>query len=147
MPRPSPTLACRLLPLLCTLAAGCAESAWIIPYPRTQAPSTLWTTDPRTRGWDGVEARYTLYGDGHVDADIRSFDGHHHFKARGQSWYENEQGHRFTSYQGPNLSPVWVVRFDRREERYLAGDISTNRGRALKLFTPPATSFTRPASD
>lgn len=142
MPRPSPTLAYRLLPLLCTLAAGCAESSWIVPHPRTQAPSRLWTTDPRTRNWDGVEARYILYGDGHVDADIRSFDGHHHFKARGESWYENEQGQRFTSYLDPDRSPVWVVRFDGREERYVDGGISTNRGRALKLFTPSAT--TRP---
>jgi hypothetical protein len=147
MPRPGPTLARRLLPLLCTLAAGCAESSWIIPYPRTQTPSKLWTTDPRTRGWDGVEARYILFGDGHVDADIRSFDGHHHLKARGESWYENEQGQRFTAYRGSDVSPVWVVRFDGREERYVAGNVSTGRGRALKPFTPPTTPPTRPAAD
>lgn len=127
----------RLLPLLPFLVAGCAESSWIIPHPRTDPPSQLWATDPRTRGWDGVEARYTLYGDGHVDADIRSFDGRHHFKARGEWWYENEQGQHFNAYQGPDLSPVSVVRFDGHEERYLAGDVSTGRGRALKLFTPP----------
>jgi hypothetical protein len=146
MTRPSRALARHLLPLLCFISAGCAESAWIIPYPRTQAPSKLWSTDPRTRGWDGVEARYILYGDGHVDADIRSFDGHHHFKARGQSWYENKQGERFTAYFGPDTSPVFTVRFDGREERYLGGDVSTNRGRALKLFTP-ATPLSRPILD
>jgi hypothetical protein len=135
------------LPLVCTLAAGCAGSAWIIPYPRTQAPSKLWTTDPRTRSWDGVEARYILFGDGHVDAHIRSFDGRHHFKARGQSWYENNQGQRFTTgYLGPDLSPVFVVRFDQREERYVDGGVSTNRGRALKLFTPPTTPTPQPAT-
>jgi hypothetical protein len=143
MPRPGVALACCLI-LLCVV--GCVESSWVIPHPRTAAPSKLWTTDPRTRGWNGVEALYDLYGDGHVEAHIRSFDGHHRFKARGESWYENEQGQRFTTFLSPDLSPVFVVRFDHREERYLAAapGTGTNRGRALNLFRPATT---RPIPD
>jgi len=139
MPRPNPTLILLLSFPIATTVTGCAESNWIIPCPTGAQQSDLWSHDPRTRGWSGVDVRYIVYGD-YIDAEIRSTDHRHGFNARGQGWFENQQGQRFSSFQDDQHSPIWVMRFGDCEERYLSKDITTNRGRALKLYKPATTS-------
>jgi len=120
------------------LLGGCAESNWIIPGSASDAPSKMWSQDPRTRGWDRVIAEYALMGDGSVHAYVHSADRPHQFWASGVSWYENERGDRFDSYE--TRPPFWVVRFGDQEERYRPGDYSTGRGRALLLAERPTAT-------
>jgi hypothetical protein len=123
---------------LCGGAAGCAESNFIIPLRAGDAPSKFWTDDPGTRGWNGVVVEYAIFGDGHVDALVRSRDGRHRFKARGRHWYENPNGERSDAYLSDDQ--MWVVQFDGREERYFGGDTTSMRGRALILTKAGATT-------
>src|SRR5690242_4758737 len=81
-------------------SAGCnIESIWNVPCSASERPSTLWATDPRTQGWNGVEVEYWVLTDGGVDATVRSSDRRHQFKARGECWYENGRGERAKSYR------------------------------------------------
>jgi len=101
--------------IIAASATGCVESYWKIPYPPGARPSKLWTADPRTAGWNGVEVEYALLTHGGVEADVRSADGRHEFKQRGESWYEDDHGKPPRTYEEQK---ILVVRFDGREERY-----------------------------
>jgi hypothetical protein len=125
-----------MLLLLVTGVGGCAESSWVIPYPPGEKPSKLWTEDPRTRGWGGVVVYYNLYGDGSIEAKVRSTDGRHGFNAWGDFWNETKNGERSAQYMGENVTPVTAVRFGEREERYLDGGVSSVEGRSLIPFEP-----------
>src|SRR5579859_5447915 len=95
---------------------GCnVESIWKVPTFPSERPSRLWSTDPRTSGWKGVEVEYALLADGGVDATVRSTDGRHQLKERGTYWYENEQGGKPESYKD---QAYLVVEFDGRQEKY-----------------------------
>ena len=132
------------LVLLSITSGGCSESDWVIPLQRADAPSKLWTDDPRTHDWNGVVVEYglrwVLIGEGGVDALVRSRDGRHRFHAHGSVWYENAKGERVDSDISDDL--IMVLEFDGRQERYFPGDKTSMRGRALILTKAGAT--TRP---
>jgi hypothetical protein len=108
--------------LLFIMANGCArsifevESEWEVPFPPSERPSLLWTTDSRTQGWNGVHVTYFLLGNGRVDADVDSTDHRHKFTVRGECWYENDKQKRCDAYPDGRFL---VVRFGDKRERYL----------------------------
>ena len=96
--------------------SGCnIESIWKVPTFPGERASGLWSSDPRTTGWNGVAVEYALLTNGGVDATISSGDGKHQFKKNGKFWHEDERGERFASYEAGRLL---VVEFDGRQERY-----------------------------
>lgn len=118
--------------------SGCAVSGWVIPLMPDDRPSRIWSDDPRTSGWNGVIAEYSLMGDDRsVHAVVRSSDGQHRFKAKGRWWYENERGERITF---ASEDDILTVCFGEREERYLGGNYTSMYGRQLILVGPGAST-------
>jgi len=103
----------QLLSLL--LLGGCAESMWIVPYPPGERPSRLWTDDFRTRGWNGVQVEYFLFGNDEVEAEVRSTDHKHKFTVRGTCWTENDKGEKCDAYPDGHFL---AVKFGAKVERY-----------------------------
>ena len=107
-------IAILILPTL--LALGCAESYFPIPCGQGQPDSKMWSSDSRTAGWKGVDVTYALFGDGIIEADVRSRDGRHHFRQQGEFWYEDGRGGTvINSYEDQR---VMAVRFGGSVERY-----------------------------
>ena len=105
-----------ILILFALTGQGCAEAYFSIPCTKGQPDSRMWSNDSRTAGWGGVEVNYATIGDGIIEADVRSRDGKHHFRQRGEYWYED--GHGGTVIHSYEEQRVLAVRFAGAVERY-----------------------------
>jgi hypothetical protein len=123
-------------------STGCAhlfevESMWDVPYPPGERPSPLWTSDPRTSGWKGVEVTYYLLGNENVDAEVRPADQRSQFTVRGKYWCENEKHEKCDAYPD---GVFLVVDFDGKKERYRFGTAPDRAIITVEQNAPESTS-------
>ena len=126
------------------MLSGCVESTFLVPYPSGQLSSKLWTTDPRTKGWDSVHVEYWFltHPEGTVKAVVSSGDGKHCFAEKGSvNFYQHADGHMY-NYDSHGMS---VLTFHGKSERYQFATNHEKLDRNWMLVLPDTAQSTQPS--